>query len=202
MSNNIRKKLVALESEEIDDSRKQLLEPLAQYISQKLKDGEVPKLNFICTHNSRRSQLAQVMAQIAALHFGIEIKCYSGGTEATAFNHNAIAAISNFGFYIEKSEGDNPMVLVHYNEQNPIKCFSKVYNSNANPQSDFAAVMTCSDADENCPVVNGADARFSLKYNDPKASDGTGNETHVYGERLNQIATEMLFLFQKINFEF
>lgn len=198
ISKQIHDNLIALESAEIDGSRRQLLEPLSQYIAQKIKDGQIPKLNFICTHNSRRSQLAQVMAQIASVYYGVNIECYSGGTEATAFNQNAINALSQFGFYIEKSAGETPMVLVHYNQSNPIKCFSKVYDDKANPTEGFAAVMTCSDADENCPVVLGADARLSLKYEDPKVSDGSGNESTVYGERLNQIAAEMLFTFGNV----
>jgi arsenate reductase len=200
ITENIRKKIIALESAEIDGSRRQLLEPLSQYISQKLKNGELPKLNFICTHNSRRSQLAQVMAQIAAIYYGFKVECYSGGTEATEFNINAINALRDFGFYVEKSAGNNPMVLVHYNQSNPVKCFSKIYDDKANPKEGFAAVMTCSDADDNCPVVFGADARFSLKYDDPKASDGTGRESQVYGERLNQIAAEMLYTFRDVRF--
>jgi arsenate reductase len=196
IAENIRKKIIALESAEIDGSRRQLLEPLSQYISQKLKNGELPKLNFNCTHNSRRSQMAQLMAQIAAIYYGFKVECYSGGTEATEFNINAINALRDFGFYIEKSASKNPMVLVHYNQSTPVKCFSKVYDDKANPKEGFAVVMTCSDADENCPVVFGAEARFSLKYEDPKASDGSGNEKEVYYQRLNQITAELLFVFR------
>ena len=67
------------------DQRKAILHPFILYIKSKLKNQEIIALNFICTHNSRRSHLSQVWAQALAHHVGINtINCYSGGTEATA----------------------------------------------------------------------------------------------------------------------
>ena len=47
----------------------------------------------------------------------------------------------------------------------------KTYGDDANPDSGFAAVMTCSSADKGCPIVYGAAARFATPYVDPKVSD-------------------------------
>ena len=67
-----------------------------------------------------------------------------------------------------------------------------------NPTSDFAAVMTCSHADESCPIVQGAAIKISVPYEDPKIADGKPNETEVYDERCKQIATEVLYVFSLV----
>jgi len=185
----------------ISDDRKELLNQFAEYISNKLKADKEINLTFICTHNSRRSHISQIWAQTAAEYFNIpNIKCYSGGTEATAFNPRAVKAMQKAGFKIDKQDdSENPVYLVYYSdEKEPIKCFSKVYSDEFNPQKDFAAIMTCSDADENCPVVFGAEARFPIRYEDPKEFDGTELEEAKYDERVEQIGREMLYAFSKV----
>lgn len=187
---------------QIPNERKELLKQFAEYITNKLKDGKDVNPTFICTHNSRRSHISQIWAQTAAEYYGIpNIKCYSGGTEATAFNPRAVKAMKKAGFKIEKQDdSDNPVYLVYYSdEKEPLECFSKIYSDNYNPQKDFAAIMTCSDADENCPVVFGAEARFPIRYDDPKEFDGTDLEEEKYNERVEQIGREMLFIFNKIH---
>ncbi len=185
----------------INEERKILLISFADYISEKLKSGKEINLTFICTHNSRRSHMSQIWGQAAAEYYGINnVKCFSGGTEATAFNPRAVLAVQDFGFIVDKKDNsENPIYLVKYSEiQEPIKCFSKTYNDAFNPQKDFAAIMTCSDADEKCPVVFGAEARFPIRYNDPKEFDGTELEKVKYAERFEQIGSEMLFAFSKV----
>lgn len=187
--------------DKIKEERKQLLQQLSEYISNKISKNEEVNLTFICTHNSRRSHMSQIWAQTAAYYFNIpNINCYSGGTEATAFNPRAVKAVSDYGFKIDKkSETHNPIYLVQFAENiEPLKCFSKVYSDPFNPINNFAAIMTCSDADENCPVVFGAEQRFPIRYNDPKEFDGTDSEEIKYRERFEQIGTEMLFVFNNI----
>lgn len=185
----------------IPEERKKLLNEFSEYITNKLRDGKEVNLVFICTHNSRRSHISQIWAQTAAEYYGIpNIKCYSGGTEATAFNPLAVKSLQKAGFEIEKKDdSDNPVYLVYYsNEGEPVECFSKVYSDKYNPQKDFAAIMTCSDADANCPVVFGAEARFPIHYEDPKEFDGTELEEEKYDERVEQIGREMLFAFSEM----
>ncbi|WP_420316910.1 low molecular weight phosphatase family protein [Ekhidna sp.] len=183
------------ESVEITNERKLILNQIRDYI-QSTND---PKLNFICTHNSRRSHLSQIWAQTMAHHFGINISTFSGGTEATAFHPNAVAAIESAGFHVTKEEGDNPKYKVHFSDDvAPIICFSKTFDDPYNPSTGFAAIMTCSEADAECPIVHGANARIKLFYEDPKVSDGTGEEAQVYGERSSQIAKEMVYIFSSI----
>ncbi len=187
---------------EIDEDRKILLNSFSEYISEKLKTGKEINLTFICTHNSRRSTMSQIWAQAAAEYYSIpNIKCYSGGTEATAFNPRAVKAVKEMGFRVEQADNsENPLYLVYYSdERDPVKCFSKIYTDKSNPQKDFAAIMTCSDADANCPVVFGAEARFPIRYDDPKEFDGTEFEELKYRERFQQIGIEMLYAFSKVS---
>lgn len=185
----------------ITAERKGVLKPLADFIREKQLTGLPVKLIFICTHNSRRSHFGQVWAQIAAYHYGIEpIDCFSGGTETTACNPRTVAALERAGIEAQAiTQSGNPVYLFRYADGvNPSAAFSKVYNQAPNPGKDFAAVMTCSQAEENCPFIPGASKRFSIMYEDPKTSDGTPDETAVYDARCRQIAAEMLYVFYQV----
>ncbi|MEM9338092.1 MAG: protein-tyrosine-phosphatase [Bacteroidota bacterium] len=180
----------------IGASRKTLLEEMASY----LNTADAPKLNFICTHNSRRSHLSQIWAQVAAHSYGVSVTTFSGGTEATAFNPNAVAALDRAGFQITNPGGDNPKYEVTFGEEiDPMVNYSKKFDEAPNPTKDFAAIMTCSEADAECPVVFGASKRIKLFYEDPKVADGTPEEGATYDERCKQIATEMFYLFSLVN---
>jgi arsenate reductase len=189
------------EFDQISDERKAQLEELSDFISGKIKNNEEINLTFICTHNSRRSHMAQLWAWAAAEYYGIEkVNSFSGGTEATAFNPRAVKAVKKAGFKIEKAdEEDNPRYATRYHDDvKPVTSFSKKFSDESNPQENFAAVMVCSDADEACPIVNGADSRIAIPYEDPKAFDGTDKEEFAYDERCAQISREMLYVFSKV----
>ena len=185
----------------VSEERKEVLQPLADYIQTKVNANEEIRLNFICTHNSRRSHLSQIWAQTMAFQFGIKnVYCYSGGTEATAMFPKVGETLVNQGFQIQKlSEEQNPVYAVKFDDnQYPNICFSKAYFDDFNPKTNFGAIMTCNNADEGCPMVFGAEARFSIKYDDPKAFDGTELMNEKYAERSLQIASEMYFVFSQI----
>jgi arsenate reductase (thioredoxin) len=186
---------------EINAERKTLLDKLAQYIQQKTENNSPILLNYICTHNSRRSHLGQVWAMVASEYYGIKnISTFSGGTEATAFHPNAINALESAGFKINKTtETKNPIYNVFFSEEKFVTCFSKTFDDDNNPKSGFAAVMTCSDADENCPFIVGCELRIGTTYNDPKSYDSSILQTEKYSERSHQIAMECLYVFSKIN---
>ena len=64
---------------QIAESRKDVLRNLADFIKKDLDAKSSTQLNFICSHNSRRSHLAQVWAQIAAHRYGLpQVQSYSG----------------------------------------------------------------------------------------------------------------------------
>ena len=185
----------------ISDDRKEILQPLIAFIQSKKDQSKTIRLNFICTHNSRRSHLSQIWAATMAYHFGIKnVFCYSGGTEATAMFPKIAETLAQQGFEVLKlSENQNPVYAVKYAEDEPpIICFSKVYNDNFNPKSHFGAVITCNSADENCPIVLGAEQRFPIKYDDPKAFDGTDLMDAKYTERSLEIGEEMFYVFGSV----
>ena len=193
--------IASLNLDAISNERKQTLQPLIDYIQSKIKENKNTNLNFICTHNSRRSHLSQVWAQTAAHFYNLKnVFCYSGGTEATALFPMAAKTLEQAGFEIEVlSEGKNPIYAIKYAENElPIIGFSKTFDDAFNPKSEFAAIMTCSHADENCPFIAGAEKRIPVKYDDPKAFDNTPQQADKYQERSNQIAAEMLYVFSKI----
>jgi arsenate reductase len=177
-----------------------MLERAATHLARTLETREEAHLLFICTHNSRRSQMAQVWAQTAAWLLGLSgVHCHSGGTEATAFNHHAIDALRTAGFEVETGAGNNPLVQLRWSDDiPPLRCWSKTFHEALPEGTPFTAVMTCSEADEACPVVPGAEARFPIRYEDPKASDGSGREAEVYLHRCLEIGQEMLCLMQAV----
>jgi arsenate reductase len=185
---------------DIKDERKLVLDQLTKYVSEKVSKNGVANLNFICTHNSRRSQLSQVWAQTAAAHYHINVNCYSGGVEVTACNERAIASLVRMGFDVKQKGEDNPSYFVrHEKGAIPSVLFSKTYDNAVNPKNNFAAIMTCDHADENCPFIPGCDVRLPIRYEDPKAFDDTPLEAEKYDERSLQIANEMFYAFKNIN---
>lgn len=184
----------------IREERMPLLRELIDYIQEKIERKETLALNFICTHNSRRSQFSQIWGQTAADYFEIPAHCYSGGVEVTAFNERAVASIKRMGFKVTSSDSsNNPKYQVFHSEDGaPILAFSKVFDDQVNQAEKFAAVMTCDHADENCPFIPGTERRIPLRYEDPKAFDDTEQEAEKYDERSLQIASELFYVFSKI----
>jgi hypothetical protein len=186
----------------LDEGRRFELAELANWIAEELNTSGKASVTFICTHNSRRSHMAQLWAAAAAHELGIEgVRTFSGGTESTAMNSRTVAALQRAGFKIKHTGlGDeNPEYAVSWNpDMQPITCFSKTYAHSSNPQSQFAAIMTCSDADQGCPLVHGAAARFAIPYLDPKISDGLPEESATYDARSAQIGAEMYFLMAQV----
>lgn len=185
----------------VSEKRKEVLQPLVDYIQNKVDTNEEIRLNFICTHNSRRSHLSQIWAQTMAFQFGIRnVFCYSGGTEATAMFTKVGETLVNQGFEIQQlSENENPVYAIKFSDNEPpIIAFSKTYFDAFNPKTNFGAIMTCNNADEGCPMVIGAEARFPIKYDDPKAFDGTEIMNEKYTERSLEIASEMFYVFNQI----
>jgi arsenate reductase (thioredoxin) len=197
----IEKTIQSFNFENISSERKASLQPLVEYIQAKASQDKEIRLNFICTHNSRRSHLSQVWAQTAACFYNIKnVFCYSGGTEATALFPVAAQTLSQQGFDIKKlSETENPIYSIKYNNNtHPIIGFSKTFDNSFNPESEFAAIMTCSSADVGCPFITGAEKRIPITFEDPKAFDNTPLQAEKYQERSIQIATELFYVFSQI----
>ena len=185
----------------IPAQRKEILEKITQYIAKKNTLNKPINLVYICTHNSRRSHFGQVWAHVASKYYRISnVNTYSGGTEATAFNINAINALKRVGFDVKpiNIEKNSTFHISFDEKENPIVCFSKVYDDPKNPKSEFAAIMTCSDAEENCPFIPGVELRIGTTYDDPKEFDNTSLQDAKYDERCKQIALETFYVFSKL----
>lgn len=190
-----------LQPDSISEERKKVLIPLIEFIQHKVSTHSTVRLNFICTHNSRRSHLSQVWAQVMAAYFKFNnVYCYSGGTEATALFPMAAKTLENAGLKITTLSTDkNPIYSIKYaSNAHPIIGFSKTYDAAFNPKADFAAIMTCSHADDNCPFIPGAEQRIPITFEDPKAFDHTPQQNEKYHERSEQIATELFYVFSHI----
>ncbi len=182
----------------IPGDRKTDLAVVADYIRERIARSEPAKLTFICTHNSRRSHLSQIWGQVAAEYYGLNgAETFSGGTEATAFNPRAVAAMQRCGLKIiaDDPAATNPRYSVCTSDTSaPQICFSKAFSDPPNPTAGYCAVMTCSQADDACPLVMGCDLRMPIRYEDPKVADNTEFEAQRYDERSAQICTEMLYM--------
>jgi arsenate reductase (thioredoxin) len=185
------------EAESIDPERQERLMPMARYLREHRDDPTPPSVVFVCTHNSRRSQLAQFWATVAAAEVGLErIGCYSCGTEATACNPRTVAALRRAGVsVVAANQEKNPLYLAQFDDLAPaVKLTSKAFGDSSLPKDSFVAAMCCGDADERCPTIAGATFRVPLHYEDPKVTDGTPEEAGRYDERSGQIAAEMMFV--------
>lgn len=179
-------------------------ESIREWIQKRRRAGLPASVIIVCTGNSRRSILGSTLGNIAAAWSGDpEIRFFSGGTEPSAFNPRTIRALQAVGVSITPTgeaatsgaAGEpNPKYRMEWGSdpRSQIVEFSKRYSDPANPQSDFCAVMVCSDAADNCPVVLGASLRVALSFEDPKEYDGTAQEAAMYAQRRDQIGRAML----------
>lgn len=184
------------EKDLIPVTRKEQLNELSVIINDQLQNAGQCDLVVICTHNSRRSQLGEIWLALAAHHFEIEgIRTFSGGTEATAFNHRMVYALQKKGIDLSRvEEGNNPKYVLGIGGQPSSRfLFSKKYDSDFNPAAGFIAIIVCDHANQNCPIVNGAGHRVFISYEDPKAYDDTKLELEKYLGKVDEIGREMIY---------
>ncbi len=188
----------------ISNERKKLLTNIALVITNEYKEREKINLNFICTHNSRRSQFTQAWSFFAVEYFNLKnIFTYSGGTEVTAFHRNTVKSLQKTGFIFNVIDfsHQNPRYLVSFKDtKKSILGFSKTYDD-PNNSYPYIAITTCDNADENCPFIPDAITRFHLPYIDPKKSDNTDLASETYLKTSKQIAGELFFVFETIKNE-
>jgi arsenate reductase len=184
----------------LSDDRKKLLLKISEGILETYKKDNVVNLNFICTHNSRRSQLGQVWGFFAANHFNLNINSFSGGTEVTAFFKNTVKTLQQVGFTfnLENFSHQNPKYIISFKgSDKSILGFSKRYDDKEN-KNPFIAITTCNNADTNCPFIPEATYRFHLPFVDPKSTDGTDLQDETYLKTNQQIAAEIYFIVSEV----
>lgn len=193
--------LTAISEIKITEERSKLLDVIAASICREIINKKVVNLNFICTHNSRRSQIAQVWSNFASDYFGLKaIESFSGGTAITSFFRNTVHTLEEVGFLFQLLEfsHQNPIYEIKYKgNKDPIIGYSKIYNDIANKKP-YIAITTCSNAESNCPFIPDALERFHMPYTDPKIYDNTAEWPQKYLETNRQIAGEMHYLYNKI----
>jgi arsenate reductase len=181
----------------ISEERQAILNVLAKAMVQQWHQHGAIQLNFICTHNSRRSQMAQAWSHALAAEWQLPIASFSGGVEVTACHPNTLAALLRAGFQgIRTDYGPQPTHWIQWNNSQPLALFSKSFDHPSNPTQNFIAIMTCSEADENCPFIPRTDHRIPLRYEDPKAWDGTPEVDAAYDRTAALIRQELNLLFQ------
>lgn len=191
---------IILQFDQIPADRKLLLDTLTSYIQGNQNKVKESFLMFICTHNSRRSHFGQILCALAADFYQVQsIKTFSAGTEVTAFHPNAITALRSIGMEIQTTDNSsNPHYVVSWNSTHSLDAYSKLIDDEGNPKEHFAAIMTCTHAEQNCPFVVGADFRIGLPYDDPKVYDGKAEESEMYLARVYQIAREIFYVFSRL----
>tara|TARA_B100001250_G_C19717630_1_gene752302 strand:- start:405 stop:1016 length:612 start_codon:yes stop_codon:yes gene_type:complete len=183
---------------EVSNKRAFLLNEIVNYVYKTRSEKKIPKLNFICTHNSRRSQFCQFWATFFSNYYNIKCEVYSGGTVKTEVYKSVLNNIRDYSFNISFKPCNNPIYSIKFKNQNLGNYFSKLYYDFENPKNEFAAIMTCSDAENNCPLVEGSEIKFSLPYEDPKKYDKSKIEKTEYKKTSEKIASEMNYLFSEI----
>ncbi|WP_223445856.1 hypothetical protein [Polaribacter litorisediminis] len=192
--------LSASKKNSLSADRKLLLLKIAEAVALEYGKNEVVHLNFICTHNARRSQLGQVWSFYAAHYFNLNIDAFSGGTELTAFHRNTIKTLQKAGFHfqLENFCHQNPSYNISFDgARKTVLGFSKLYSDPINT-TPFIAITTCNNADKNCPFIKKAIHRFHLPFVDPKASDATDKRDETYLKTNQQIAAEVYFIFDTV----
>ncbi len=199
--------LLATSYDQIDESRAAVGRQLADWIVETYRPGQPLAITCVCTGNSRRSILSATLVSASAAYYGLpEIRGFSGGTKPTAFNPRTVATLREIGLDItslgeEAARGDAATANLKHRVRwgrslddalmQSVE-FSKKYDDSLNPQSGFAALLVCSDAEEACPIIKGASVRIALPYLDPKLYDGTAIESLKYAERRDDIGRLMM----------
>jgi arsenate reductase (thioredoxin) len=186
----------------IEPNHHESIDKLAEWIATQWQPNSSLHVIAACTGNSRRSILSAAMGNMAAAYYGFDnIRFHSGGTAPSAFNKRTIAALKEIGFQIEATgqeaeRGDaktpNPTYHMTWGKDLEATEFSKHFQDTSNPQSGFAVILVCSDADAECPIVPGASLRVSMTFIDPKVYDDGIFEAKKYAERRDDIGRTFL----------
>jgi arsenate reductase len=130
--------------------------------------GGLPRVLFLCVHNSARSQMAEGLLRTIA---GYRFEAFSAGAEATDIRPLAIRAMAEVGIDIS---GQRSKTVSEFQGQ----AFDWV-------------VTVCDDAKEACPYFPG-DRQLHWSFDDPSAAEGTEEERLAVFRRVrDEIATRI-----------
>ncbi|TNE80711.1 MAG: protein-tyrosine-phosphatase [Bacteroidetes bacterium] len=180
--------------EGLSAERQELWQKAAQAVVEK----EAKAMNFICTHNARRSVISQSLAAALAHQYGFsEMQFYSGGAESTFIHPNSLALLQKIGFEVkEVKAGNNPVNTAGFaSDAQPLQLFSKTFDD-ASSSEPYVAILVCSKGDAACPFIPDAKARILIPFEDPGAYDGTEQAAEAYLATAKLILNELHYFFQ------
>lgn len=182
----------------VAENRKIKLDQIVNAIATDLKKKNKAIVKFICTHNSRRSQLAEFMLDVLAREKKLRIVALSAGTVATAFEPRMVKAIMAEGFeLLEYGQKPNPLYIYRI-EIDDLYYYSKKYDDKLLDAGESTIVTVCSEAETDCPVIPGTGQRIHLPYDDPKAHDNTAKEAEAYESKVMEIGLEMNYVVEEV----
>lgn len=189
----------AMTINEIKPKRMEKLDVIARMIKKDVQHKGLANVVFVCTHNSRRSQFAEVALSLCLRELNMEqIETYSCGTEETRIAQPVVDLLKTYDMEVsEEVDKENPIVSLDYEGWSK-KLFSKTYEYKGFEDKEFVAVMVCDDAAENCPFVPRFVNRIPHSYIDPKRADGTDLQEKRYSQTFSLILQEMMYLALKI----
>jgi len=169
-----------------EKDKKNLLDDIISKIQKSLKITN--NIVFLCTHNSRRSQLCQVWGIILSKIYNIDLKFNSAGTEKTEVNKNILYCFSHIGLEVKGNK------IIY--EDLSISLHSKLLDE-IQPNK-FISIMTCSDAEKSCPSDSRSIKNISMTYQDPKVFDYKEKEKDEYLKTSKLIAKELNYVLKKL----
>jgi arsenate reductase (thioredoxin) len=136
-----------------------MTDPLSESSALKPKEGKIvgrvkkPRILFICTHNSSRSQMAEGYMNAK---YGDRYEVFSGGTEITRVHPMALAVMKEIG--IDISGHRSKLIDEHF-------------------EKGIETVITvCDSAQKACPFFPGAKKVIHISFPDPSICTGTPDE--------------------------
>ena len=182
----------------VPDSTQEQLKVAGTYIINRLNNGQIASISFVCEHNSRKSHLGQIWTTLATQYYQLDhVKCYSGGTTPTYVNQRIINALGNTGIQISEKgiAGHGPKYLLDYGKSSRgFEIFSKRFDHPMNPDTNYLAISLCLNPDECCPISYGADKQLSIPYEDLQPFGNTPLESAKYDEQCRMVARDMFYM--------
>ena len=113
-----------------------------------------PRVLFLCTGNSARSQMAEAFLR---LHGGDRFEAHSAGLEPKGINPHTRRVLAEVGIDMAGHASKDLTVYLG--------------------KTHFGYLITvCSNAEARCPIFPGVSARLYWPFDDPAAVDGTDEE--------------------------
>ena len=187
--------LNGINTNSMESNRQEKWNDLAQHLRKTDNKGAI---NFICTHNARRSVISQSIASALAYHYGLNgIVAWSGGAEETFVHPNSIKLLLRIGFRLkEQTTGENPRYTLSFAVDAPdLLLFSKKFDDPSSP-APYHAILVCSKGDAACPFIPNVASRTLIPFEDPGAYDNTPQADEAYYEAATRIGGELKQFFQ------